>query len=38
MAKLSGDKFELLRRKKQLTAKELGTAVVHWLEHGTLFH
>jgi hypothetical protein len=38
MAKLTGDKFELLRRKKQLTPTELGAAIVHWLEHGTLFH
>jgi hypothetical protein len=38
MAKLTDDKFELLRRKKQLTPQELGAAIVHWLEHGMLFH
>lgn len=38
MAKFADGKFQLLRRKKQLTPQELGTAIVHWLENGTLFH
>jgi hypothetical protein len=38
MAKFESGRFELMRRKKQLTPKELGEALVHWLEHGTLFH
>jgi hypothetical protein len=38
MAKFTGEKFELMRRKKQLTATELGGAIVHWLEHGTPLH
>jgi hypothetical protein len=37
MAKFTGERFELMRRKKQLTPRELGAALVHWLEHGTLF-
>jgi hypothetical protein len=36
MAKLSDGKFDLMRRKKQLAPKEMATAVVHWLQHGTL--
>jgi hypothetical protein len=37
MAKLANGKFDLMRRKRQLTPKELGAAIVHWLQHGTLF-
>jgi hypothetical protein len=36
MAKLADGKFTLMRRNKQLAPKELGTALVHWLQHGTL--
>jgi len=37
MAKLVDGKFDLMRRKKQLSPQELGGAIVHWLEHGSLF-
>lgn len=37
MAKLADGKFELMRRNKQLTPQELGNALGHWLQSGTLF-
>lgn len=37
MAKLVDGKFDLMRRKKLLTPQELGAAIVHWLEHGSMF-
>ena len=37
MAKLADGKFDLMRRKKLLTPQELGLAIVHWLEHGSMF-
>ena len=35
MAKLVDGKFELMRRNKQLTPKELGAFIAQWLAHGT---
>src|SRR3954468_11562012 len=34
MAKLAGGKFELMRRKTQLTPKELAAFLTNWLAHG----
>lgn len=36
MAKLTDGKFELIRRGKSMAPAELGSALAHWLQHGTL--